>query len=105
VEAIKGVFAERYHDERLLVDFTFTHFQTGRFLEPVKAIQVRLFKPKPFVIGQSDGDGVFMGGDQTWLEMAQTWLGLVEQRPLSSFTFDKNILLSRAERNHFGNAA
>jgi hypothetical protein len=48
----------------LKMDFTCTHFQTGRFLEPVKAIQVRLFKPKTFVIGQSDGDGVFMGGDE-----------------------------------------
>jgi hypothetical protein len=38
--------------------------QVGRFLEPVKAIQVRPFKPKTFVIGQSDGDGVFMGGDE-----------------------------------------
>ena len=36
----------------------------GRFLEPVKVIQVRPFKPKTFVIGQSDGDGVFMGGDE-----------------------------------------
>jgi hypothetical protein len=25
---------------------------------------VRPFKPKTFVIGQSDGDGVFMGGDE-----------------------------------------
>jgi hypothetical protein len=47
----------------LLVDFTRTHFQIGRFLEPVKAIQVHLFKPKTFVIGQS-ADGVFMGGDE-----------------------------------------
>jgi hypothetical protein len=42
---------------------------------------------------------------QTWLEMAQTWLRLVElpKRPSSSFTFAN--LLSRTERNHFGNAA
>jgi hypothetical protein len=38
--------------------------QIVRFLEPVKAIQVHLFKPKAFVVGQSDGDGVFMGGDE-----------------------------------------
>jgi hypothetical protein len=50
--------------DRLLVDFTRTHFQIVRFLEPVKAIQVHLFKPKTFVIGQSDGDGVFVGGDE-----------------------------------------
>jgi hypothetical protein len=48
--------------DRLLVDFTCTHFQTGRFLEPIKAIQVRPFKPKTFVIGQSDGDG------SSWVE-------------------------------------
>ena len=40
------------------------HVQIVRFLEPVKAIQVHLFKPKTFVVGQSDGDGVFMGGDE-----------------------------------------
>jgi hypothetical protein len=57
------LFSEHALD-RLLVDFTRTHFQIGRFLEPVKAIRVRLFKPKTFVIGQSDGDGVFMGGDE-----------------------------------------
>ena len=44
------------------VDFARTYFRIARFLEPVKAIQVR--QPKPFVIGQSDGDGVFMGGDE-----------------------------------------
>ena len=57
------LFSEHALD-RLLVDFTYTHFQTGRFLEPVKAIQVRPFEPKTFVIGQSDGDGVFMGGHE-----------------------------------------
>ena len=57
------LFSERALD-RLLVDFTRTHFQIVRFLEPVNAIQVHLFKPKTFVIGQSDGDGVFMGGDE-----------------------------------------
>ena len=57
------LFSEHALD-RLLVDFTRTHFQIGRFLEPVKAIQVHLFKPKTFVIGQSDGDGVFIGGDE-----------------------------------------
>jgi hypothetical protein len=57
------LFSEHALD-RLLVDFTRTHFHIGRFLEPVKAIQVRLFKPKTFVIGQSDDDGVFMGGDE-----------------------------------------
>jgi hypothetical protein len=57
------LFSEHAFD-RLLVDFTRTHFQIGRFLEPVKAIQVRPFKPKTFVIGQSDGAGVFMGGDE-----------------------------------------
>jgi hypothetical protein len=57
------LFSERALD-RLLVDFTRTHFQIGRFLEPVKAIQVHPFKPKTFVVGQSDGDGVFMGGDE-----------------------------------------
>ena len=56
------LFSEHALD-RLLVDFTRTHFQIDRFLEPVKAIPVRLFKPKTFVIGQSDGDGVFMGRD------------------------------------------
>jgi hypothetical protein len=50
--------------DRSLVDFTRTHFQISRFLEPVKAIQVRPFKPETFVIGQSDGDGVFMSGDE-----------------------------------------
>jgi len=50
--------------DRLLVDFARTHLQIGQFLEPVKAIRVRPFKPKTFVIGQSDGDGVFMGGDE-----------------------------------------
>ena len=58
-----GTFCEHAPD-RLLVDFTRTHVQIVRFLEPVKAIQVHLFKPKTFVIGQSDGDGVFMGGDE-----------------------------------------
>jgi hypothetical protein len=53
-----------YALDRLLVDSTCTHFQIGRFLKPVKAIQVHSFKPKTFVIGQSDGDGVFMGGDE-----------------------------------------
>jgi hypothetical protein len=48
----------------LLADFARTHFQIVRFLESVKAIQVHLFKPKTFVIGQSDGDGLFMGGDE-----------------------------------------
>jgi hypothetical protein len=57
------LFSEHAPD-RLLVDFTRTHVQIVRFLEPVKAIQVHLFKPKTFVIGQSDGDGVFMGGDE-----------------------------------------
>ena len=57
------LFSEHALD-RLLVDFTRTHFQIGRFLEPVKAIRVRPFKPKTFVIGQSDGDGIFMGGDE-----------------------------------------
>ena len=44
---------------------------------------------------------------QTWLDMAQTWLQLVElpKRTLLS-PFDKNAsLLSRTDRNHFGNAA
>jgi hypothetical protein len=43
---------------------------------------------------------------QTWLDMAQTWLRLVElpKRPLS-FRFDKNASLSRADKDHFGNAA
>ena len=57
------LFSEHALD-RLLVDFTRTHFQIGRFLEPIKAIQVHLFNPKTFVIGQSDGGGVFMGGDE-----------------------------------------
>jgi hypothetical protein len=57
------LFSEHAID-RLLVDFTRTHSQIGRFLEPVKAIRVRPFKPKTFVIGQSDGDGVFMGGEE-----------------------------------------
>jgi hypothetical protein len=57
------LFSEHALD-RLLVDFTRTHLQIVRFLEPVKAILVRPFKPKTFVIGQSDGDGVFMGGDE-----------------------------------------
>src|SRR6478736_2520240 len=57
------LFSEHAPD-RLLVDFTRTHVQIVRFLEPVKVIQVRPFKPKTFVIGQSDGDGVFMGGDE-----------------------------------------
>jgi hypothetical protein len=50
--------------DRSLVDFTHTHSQIGRLLEPVEAIQVHAFNPKTFVIGQSDGDGVFMGGDE-----------------------------------------
>jgi hypothetical protein len=54
------LFSEHALD-RLLVDLIRTHFQIGRFLEPVEAIQVRPFEPKTFVIGQSDGDGVFMG--------------------------------------------
>ena len=33
-------------------------------LEPVKATRVRPLKPNTFVIGQSDGDRVFMGGDK-----------------------------------------
>jgi hypothetical protein len=43
---------------------------------------------------------------RTWLDMAQTWLQLVElpKRPSLS-AFDKNTSLSRAERNHFDNAA
>ena len=57
------LFSEHAFD-RLLVDFTRTHFQIGQFLEPVKVIRVRPFKAKTFVIGQSDGDGVFMGGDE-----------------------------------------
>jgi len=60
---IVALFSEHALD-RLLVDFTRTHFQIVRFLEPVKAIRVHLFKPKTFVVGQSDGDGVFMGGDE-----------------------------------------
>ena len=35
-----------------------------QFLEPVEVIRVRPFKPKSFVIGQSNGDRVFMGGDK-----------------------------------------
>jgi hypothetical protein len=50
--------------DRVFVDFTRAHFQIVRFLEPVKAIQVHLFKPKTFVIGQSDGDGVLTGRDE-----------------------------------------
>ena len=46
------------------VDSTRTHFQITRLLEPVKAIQVSPFKPKTFVIGQCDGNGVFMDGDE-----------------------------------------
>ena len=43
---------------------------------------------------------------QTWLDMAQTWLQLVEQHKRTSLTpFDKNPSLSRADRNHFDNAA
>jgi hypothetical protein len=38
--------------------------QIVRFLEPIKAIRVHLFKPKTFVIGQSDGDGVFVSGNE-----------------------------------------
>jgi hypothetical protein len=60
---IAVLFGEHALD-RLLVDFTCTHFQTGRFLEPIKAIQVSPFKPKTFVIGQSDGDGVFIIADE-----------------------------------------
>ena len=42
----------------------------------------------------------------TWLEMAKTWLQLVELPHLTSLSpFDKNTSLSRADRNHFGNAA
>jgi hypothetical protein len=44
------------------VYFIRTHFQITRVLEPVKAIQVR--QPKTFVIGQCDGNGVFMDGDE-----------------------------------------
>jgi hypothetical protein len=42
---------------------------------------------------------------KTWSEMAQTWLRLVElpKRASSPFMFDH--LLSRSEKNHFGNAA
>jgi hypothetical protein len=39
-----------------------TCFQITRLLEPVKAIQV--LQPDMFVIGQSDGNGVFMDGDE-----------------------------------------
>jgi hypothetical protein len=43
---------------------------------------------------------------QTWLDMAHTWLRLVElPERTSSLLFDKNNLLSWADRNHFGNAA
>jgi hypothetical protein len=43
---------------------------------------------------------------QTWLDMAQTWLQLVElPHHASFFPFDKNTSFSRADRNHFGNAA
>ena len=41
---------------------------------------------------------------QTWLDMAQTWLQLVELPKTSLSPFDKNTSL-RADRNHFGNAA
>jgi hypothetical protein len=44
---------------------------------------------------------------QTWLDMAQTWLQLVELPKRTSLSpFDKNTsLLSQTDRNHFGNAA
>ena len=45
----------------LLVDVTRTHFQIVR-LDPLRPS--RSFKPKTFVIGQSDGDGLFIGGDE-----------------------------------------
>jgi hypothetical protein len=39
---------------------------------------------------------------QTWLDMAQTWLQLVELPKRTSLSpFDKNTSLSRADRNHF----
>jgi hypothetical protein len=42
----------------------------------------------------------------TWLEMAKTWLQLVVLPHHTSLSpFDKNTSLSRADRNHFGNAA
>jgi hypothetical protein len=42
----------------------------------------------------------------TWLEMAKTWLQLVELPHHTSLSpFDKNTSLSRADNNHFGNAA
>jgi hypothetical protein len=43
---------------------------------------------------------------QTWLDVAQTWLQLVELPHHTSLSpFDKNTSLSRADRNHLGNAA
>src|SRR5215469_10692317 len=43
---------------------------------------------------------------QKWLDMAQTWLRLVEPpKCISTSSFDKHTSLSRADRNHFGDAA
>jgi hypothetical protein len=50
--------------ERALVPHRRPQVSQNRFSEPVKVIQVSPLKPKAFVIGQCDGDGVFMGGDE-----------------------------------------
>jgi hypothetical protein len=43
---------------------------------------------------------------QTWLDMAQSWLRLVELPTRPSLSrFDRNLSLPRFDRNRFGNAA